>query len=289
MNKMKKTLIIIGIICAMSVSFTACEKDSNNSKLSPLSSKTEVTTEKDKDADALNKAMQDGDILFNVDGNILLDGDKLPVKDGDSSSGVGDSSKADSGATNSGESSSNDNSSGDTNSNVDSSSSGNSGQALRPEYKTIQTLWYDAALKSDISFEGEFLLFTFKIKDNAVNGTYPISFTRTDFADYGTNDSVDENGKKIPGISSKILDVKVIDGSVTVGGTAKKGETVSGSVFAMSVSNESGNAGDEVTVVLDLKNNPGFVGVDIHLQYDSNVLEVVNTSSGKDFKAAINK
>ena len=57
----------------------------------------------------------------------------------------------------------------------------------------------------------------------------------------------------------------------------------------MSVSNESGNAGDEVTVVLDLKNNPGFVGVDIHLQYDSNVLEVVNTSSGKDFKAAINK
>ncbi len=288
MKKIKKTLIIVGIICAMSVSFTACEKDSNNSKLSPLSSKAAETTEKDKDADALNKAMQDGDILFNVDGNILLDGDKLPVKDGDSSSGAGDSSKADSGAS-SGASNSNGNSSGDTNSNVDNSSSGSSGQVARPEYKTIQTYWVDDKLQKDYIFDGEFLLFTFKIKDNAINGTYPISFKRTDFADYGTNDSVDENGKKIEGIKSKILDVKVVDGSVTVGGTAKKGETVFGSVFAMIVSNESGNAGDEVTVGIDLKNNPGFVGVDIHLQYDSNVLEVVKTSSGKDFKAAINK
>lgn len=283
MNKMRKILITIGIICAMSVSFTACEKDSGSSKLNSFSSKTgesSETSEKDKSIDLISKALQDGDIIFSFDGLTLLDGDEPTTqKDDGSSAGANNSSKADSGASNGGESNSgaDSNSSGGNNSsNADSSSSGNSGEVVRPEYKDIQTLWFNSNLAGNISFDGEFLLFTFKIKDNAANGTYPITFTKTDIADYGSATE-----------KSSLVDVKVIEGSVTVGGTAKKGETVSGSVFAMTASNESGNAGDQVTVVVDLKNNPGFAGVDIHLQYDSNVLEVVKTSSGKDFKAAI--
>lgn len=283
MNKMRKILITIGIICAMSVSFTACEKDSGSSKLNSFSSKTgesSETSEKDKSIDLISKALQDGDIIFSFDGLTLLDGDEPTTqKDDGSSAGANNSSKADSGASNGGESNSgaDSNSSGGNNSsNADSSSSGNSGEVVRPEYKDIQTLWFNSNLAGNISFDGEFLLFTFKIKDNAANGTYPITFTKTDIADYGSATE-----------KSSLVDVKVIEGSVTVGGTAKKGETVSGSVFAMTASNESGNAGDQVTVVVDLKNNPGFAGVDIHLQYDSNVLEVVRTSSGKDFKTAI--
>lgn len=287
MKKIRKNLITIGIVSIMALSFTACEKDSDDSKLSSYSSKAGSSSGSSNDVDLISKAMQDGDVIFSFDGFTLLDGDVPPTKNDDKSSGAGGSdSKVNSGASNSGDLGSSDNSKapsgGDggntSSSSSSSSSSSDSGKTTRPEYKDIHTLWFDAGLQSDIIFDGEFLLFTFKIKDGAANGTYPISFIKTDIANYGSET-----------ISSALVDVKAIDGSITVGGTAQSGEKASGSGFVMAASNESGNPGDEVTVVVTLSNNPGFAGVDLRLQYDSNVLEVVKTSSGKDFKAALGK
>ena len=276
MRKIRKALIAIGIISAMTFSFAGCEKESSDSKLNPYSSKSSGEASNDNAEDIISKAMQDGDVIFNFDGFTLLDGDTPPAKKDDSSSGATNSSKADGGES----SKANDGASSDSESadNSGSNNSSNSSQTKRPEYKDIQTLWFDSGLQSDLIFDGETLLFTFKIKDDAEEGTYPINFTRTDIANYGSKT-----------VSSQILDVKAINGSVTVDGDAKKDETSSGSGFIMTASNESGKPGDEITVTVNLKNNPGFAGLDIHLQYDSNALEIVKTGTGKDFKEALGK
>ena len=98
MKKIRKNLITIGIVSIMALSFTACEKDSDDSKLSSYSSKAGSSSGSSNDVDLISKAMQDGDAFFSFDGFTLLDGDVPPTNDDKSSGAGGSDSKVNSGA-----------------------------------------------------------------------------------------------------------------------------------------------------------------------------------------------
>ena len=135
--------------------------------------------------------------------------------------------------------------------------------------ETRQALWWDISKKDDFHFNGSFLKFTFKIKEDTADGNYPINIVKTDFSNS----------------DAKSLDVSGISGYVSVGSAEAPQSEPVGSGFTVSTVNVSANAGDTVDVVFRVDNNPGLCGFDFQFQYDTNALEFVSGSFGEDFAA----
>jgi predicted small secreted protein len=136
--------------------------------------------------------------------------------------------------------------------------------------KEEQAFWMDLSKKSDYTFEGDMLTYTFRIKQGVKMGEVsPIKITFADFANYG-----DPNPQKVV--------ATLLDGSVTVGSVAKVSPS-SADGFYMSANDAAGMPGDEVTINLSVKNNPGVIGFIIRFDYDENLLELVSKGAGEAF------
>lgn len=136
---------------------------------------------------------------------------------------------------------------------------------------TQQALWIDMTKRKDFVFDGEFLVFKFKIKEVAPDGVYDIKISHTDFANYDAHS----------------LPVTAINGKVGVNQDVQD-EAPSGSNFVVHANAASAKQGDTVEIKFDLTNNPGFVGFDFQFQYDSGALECLEGTPGSDFSSRTN-
>ncbi len=148
----------------------------------------------------------------------------------------------------------------------------NNSTTYTPAYDTCKAFWFDTSQMKDFVFEGEFLVIDFQINETTPDGNYPITISKTDI---GSWDLVSQVPVLIPG-------------EVCVGDAQPSAQETVGDEFTLTVDQVSGNPGDIVTVVIDLANNPGFVGFIIDIQYDKNALTVVDSRGGADFDAVVN-
>lgn len=139
-----------------------------------------------------------------------------------------------------------------------------------PKMRTYQALWLDMSQRADFVFDGEFLIFDIKIKDDAPDGVYPLEFTHLDIANYDAH-------------SLKNIFANV--GYIVVGdAAAPEVENQMGEGLTLTPSVVSGKAGETVHMVVDMAQNPGFVGFDLQFRYDCNAMDVIGGSAGKDFE-----
>lgn len=142
-----------------------------------------------------------------------------------------------------------------------------------PVYDTCKAYWLDMSQESDFMFEGEFLIFEFEINKDIPDGSYPITISKTDIASW---DLVS-------------LNPKIINGEVAVNTEPQKQEDFPENDFALKVNSVSAKQGDTVKVAIDLKNNTGFCGFVIDVQYDKAAMTIVDTYGGENFtQSAIN-
>ena len=188
---------------------------------------------------------------------------------GQDSSGSDSSSGGDS-STGGNSSTGGDSSSGSDSSSGDDPSSGGSGETYTPAYGTCRAYWLDSM--KDTFFNGEFLQFTFEVKDGIPDGSYPVTVASTDIASW-------EEVTYKPAL---------IDGEVAVNATPAAQSDPADGEFTLKVNSVAAKQGDQVTVTVDVANNPGFVGFVIFVQYDTNALTLLEASAGKDFNAVVN-
>lgn len=291
MKKKRARLIACLLVCAIGVACSACGKsqsDSSNSdsKKNEDSGAAEATTT--LDASELEQ-MQKQDMQFNY--ALEEDGESgnvdVPVNQGVNSNGSEDSyvvvtdeagePVTDSNGTVVTEVVSGGNSSSNNSGNSDSStaaneesSSGNStsgGDTYTADTKTFQAYWLDMSQGEDYVFNGDFIDVTFKIKDNAPDGTYALTSGACDFANW--------DAESVP--------VDFVDGSITVGdGSAEAAGTASAGTFSIVAGTAQGKQGDEVTIRFDMSDNPGIVALIFRFKYDANALEITNAVVGND-------
>ncbi len=153
-----------------------------------------------------------------------------------------------------------------------SGSTGNDNQTPNAKMETRQALWMDLTQKTDFTFNGQFLKFTFKIKDGAADGKYAVSLTDTDFSTY---------------MAQTLTDIKTSPAYIGVNNDATAGQA-SGSGFNIVGNAVKGKPGDTVDVIFAVENNPGFAAFNIQFKYDSNALEYVNGGAASDFATVAN-
>lgn len=141
-----------------------------------------------------------------------------------------------------------------------------------PAYDTCKAYWLDMSQMGDYTFNGEFLVITFQVKDDVPDGNYPVSISMTDIASW---DLVKYEPTKI-------------NGEVAINTTPTSQEDMPSDDFALKINSVAAKQGDVATITMDLANNPGFCGFVIDIQYDSNAMTIIDASAGKDFDAAVN-
>lgn len=142
-----------------------------------------------------------------------------------------------------------------------------------PSYDTCKAYWLDMSQESDFVFEGEFLIFEFEINQDIPDGSYPVTISKTDIASW---DLVS-------------LNPKIINGEVAVNTDLKPQEDFPDKDFALKVNSVSAKQGDTVKVAIDIKNNTGFCGFVLDVQYDKSAMTIVDTYGGENFtQSAIN-
>lgn len=142
----------------------------------------------------------------------------------------------------------------------------------KPAYDTCKAYWLDMSNKGDYVFNGEFLTFSFELKQDIPDGSYPITISKTDIASW-------EEVRYYPDI---------INGEIAVNTNLGEQKDMPGDKFALKVNSVEAQQGQTVTVTIDLANNPGFCGFVIDVQYDSNAMTIVKAGGGKDYDQAIN-
>ncbi len=299
MNNIFKKIVAIGLVSVMAASFTACsDKKKGKDKIttdsltsSELESvmKTPFSIKKYEDSSASQDPVESGD-SSSADSNSSAGGNDSSAVDNNNSSGD-DSNNSQVDNNNNNSNSNNDNSSNNDSKNDNISTPNptdiisdpnvvivpgtdkndhHEGDPVAGNKEVMEVYWMDISKRRDIVFEGEYVKATFKIKDNAPNGTYPLTVEWMDFANFDAGDV-----KPTP-----------IEGSVTVGGSAVETKFNNSSDFQLKIDGVSGNPGDEVTVLINAKNNPGFVACLFRFGYNSDVLEYVRGGVGRDFGLA---
>ena len=142
-----------------------------------------------------------------------------------------------------------------------------------PSYDTCKAYWLDMSNAGDFVFDGELFVFTFKIKETAPDGKYPVTIAKTDIGSWDVVTRVPE----------------CIGGEICVGDEKPSAQKeASADKFTLTVESVNGKPGDVVEVALNMKNNPGFCGFVIDIQYDKNALEIEEARGGVDFDKAVN-
>ncbi len=140
-------------------------------------------------------------------------------------------------------------------------------QVITGTKAVMKASWMDLSEYKDHIFNGEYLTAEFKIKEDAVDGIYPITLDWLDFPNWDAEDV------KFTGI----------DGAVIVGGDAEENKFNDNSDPQIMVSNVSGKAGDTVKVSFNVKNNPGVVANVLIFGFNGDALEYVSGGEGADF------
>lgn len=158
-------------------------------------------------------------------------------------------------------------------SNNNASSGDSSSDNYQPNMTRRALYWLDMSEQENFVFNGETIVLTFKIKDNAADGNYAVNICKeTDFADYSAEGRITAD---------------LIDGTVTVGNaTPEEARNAQSGKFTVSVGSASGKDGDEVKVPINFSDNPGLVGMIFWFEYDSNALELVPDECGVGADAA---
>ena len=146
----------------------------------------------------------------------------------------------------------------------------NNSSSYTPSYDVNKAYWLDMSQSSDFFFEGEFLVYEFKIKEGTPDGVYPLTFEKTDIASWDV----------------KTWTPKIITGEVAVNTSPTAQEDMPDDEFTLKINSVSGKPGDTVKVTVDLKNNPGFCGFVINMKYDNGALELVDSEGGEDFNTS---
>ena len=117
--------------------------------------------------------------------------------------------------------------------------------------------YYLSWLHNDpVSEDGTLAILTFQIKNGCNYDTYPVSLTV----------------KSAQNTDMKSVGAEALAGAVTV---------VENEAIAprFTLSEETGHVGGQVSVTLDISNNPGIVAAELELDYDRNVLELIKAVS----------
>ena len=297
----RNKLIAISLVAAMGVSFTACsdsgsKDDSSTAVVETLSSEEiEQVAKHDLSFQVYDPNDQGGvqqdAVESSADGSGNDQGGNADAQSGDNNNAQGgDNNNAN--ANDSNNNNNNNNNAQDGNNNNNSQSGGNNTNVIQspadignntvdlPEKTGLQVItgkkliaqayWMDLSEQADKIFNGEYLKAQFKIKDGVQDGIYPVTIEKADFSNWGDPDPQ----------TVKFLQ---LDGAVVVGGDAEENKFTDSSEPQLLVSNVSGKAGDTVTVIFSVKNNPGVVGNILNFSYNGDALEFLGAESGADF------
>lgn len=138
--------------------------------------------------------------------------------------------------------------------------------AYTPVYKNHQSFWFDTSKQADYVFDGELLVFEFKVNDDAVDGVYPIQFYFADVANWDAKD----------------VDVTMNVGYICINAEQPKNEQATGSGLTINPATVSAKQGETVRVPINITNNSGFVGFRLRMRYDSKAITITDAGAGKD-------
>ena len=112
--------------------------------------------------------------------------------------------------------------------------------------------------------------FTFKIKDNAPNGNYKISF-----------DESRDSTLEVINYKLEPLTYGFIDGYISVGADKPAEEAVpkDQNTMMFGITNACGKPGDTVVVYAKVYNNPGMYAYLQEIKFNCDVLEIVSTKT----------
>ena len=139
----------------------------------------------------------------------------------------------------------------------------------QPDYKTFFSMWVDTSRQKDYVFDGEFLVYEVKIKEDAKDGVYPIELYHTDFSNW----------------AAKVMDVVTNVGYICINSEKPNPVHKNGGDIALCPDIITAKPGDTVQYVVKAENNTGIVGFRIWLSYDSNAMQFVRAKNGKDFES----
>ncbi len=148
------------------------------------------------------------------------------------------------------------------------------GEEHTPSYDTCKAYWLDMTQQGDFTFDGEFLVLEFQVKEDTPDGNYPISITYTDIGSW-------ELVSRYP---------ECVAGEIVVGDAEPtKQAEASADAFTLTVDSVAAKQGETAKVAINMANNPGFCGFVIDIQYDAAAMNIVNSYGGVDFdEAAVN-
>lgn len=127
----------------------------------------------------------------------------------------------------------------------------------------VYTMWVDISKNENYFFNGDMIVATFKVKDNAPAGDYTIRVA-TDFATVA---------------GQSVYTAENFNGTIRVGnGSIDVDDHASDDRFIYYAKNASCNAGDEVQVYFGVRNNPGVVAFNNWFYYDTNVFEFIDVT-----------
>ncbi|MBQ9898243.1 MAG: hypothetical protein IJM44_02155, partial [Ruminococcus sp.] len=138
----------------------------------------------------------------------------------------------------------------------------------------VYAQWIDISNKGDYKFEGDMMVATLKVKDDAPAGDYTIKVS-TDFATYAGQSVYTSNNYA---------------GTIRVGGgSIEADEHSSETDFIYYAKNVACNAGDEIQLYFTVKNNPGVVAFSNWFYYDTNVFEFEDLATCGEFAEVAKK
>lgn len=141
-------------------------------------------------------------------------------------------------------------------------------QVISGTKAVMQAWWMDLSQRKDFVFDGEYLVVTFKIKENVADGIYPVTIEWLDFTNW----------------DAQAVHFTGIDGAVVVGDDVEENKFNDDDSPQVMASNVSGKPGETVTVSFNIKNNPGIAGNVFRFGYNSDALEYVSGTEGADFE-----
>lgn len=145
-----------------------------------------------------------------------------------------------------------------------------------PKLDTFQAYWMDMSKSQDITFNGDMIAVTFRVKDTTPDGNYVIHVSDSAYASEFAN------------WDANALVPSITNGCITVGDAEPEAQTATNaSDFVLTADSVTANAGDEVTVTFSISDNPGMVAFVFRFQYDSNALEIVDAEVCDDCSAAL--
>lgn len=143
--------------------------------------------------------------------------------------------------------------------------------------------WDGIEISDDQIKDGELLTLTFAVSQNAEDGVYPITLS------YDKDSIFDKD--LVP------VDFDIINGSITVGNAVadpttpteptQPGTEISVTTPTFVVEKATASAGDTVILAINVKNNPGILGMTLTLSYNSKVLTLKNSVNGSAVSDAL--